>query len=211
MLAIDCFPMEHLNQYFKINDLEYLSGIKAHTIRSWEKRFLILFPKRTKTNIRIYDVQDLLKIMNISLLNDYGYKISRIAKLSEEEIAKMVQQSIVNESSRSKSRVMNTFIVALYNLDQTLIHRTCEDLSKTRTFSQIINDIFVPLLDKIRNLREKKLINTVHEHFFVGLIKEKLYLKIALLEKKQVTSNKELYILFQLKITNWGYFSSIMN
>ena len=63
---------------FTIKDLENLSGIKAHTIRIWEQRYNFLKPCRTETNIRYYCNQELKTILNISLLNKYGYKISHI-------------------------------------------------------------------------------------------------------------------------------------
>lgn len=189
-----------LIQNFNINDLEQLSGVKAHTIRIWEKRYSILFPERTETNIRIYNIGDLQKILNISLLNNQGYKISRIAKLSDDEIAKMVKEVVGSESSRN--RALNTFKVAMINLDQSLIHRTFEDLAKSRTFSQIFYEIFMPLLDEIGILWQTNSINPVHEHFLVSFLKEKLYLNIALLEKEQGFSNKNLYVLFLPEFEN---------
>ena len=67
---------------YSIKELEQLSGIKAHTIRIWEKRHKIIAPSRTPTNIRTYSDDDLKKIINVSLLNNYGIKISKIAKMS---------------------------------------------------------------------------------------------------------------------------------
>ena len=77
---------------YSINDLEKLCGIKAHTIRIWEKRYNIIKPKRTETNIRYYLDDDLQKVLNIAFLNRNGYKISKIAKLSDEEILSAVAQ-----------------------------------------------------------------------------------------------------------------------
>ena len=71
--------MNKVKQQFSIKDLENLSGIKAHTIRIWEKRYQIFTPNRTETNIRFYSLDELQKLLNISFLNSYGYKISRVA------------------------------------------------------------------------------------------------------------------------------------
>ncbi|MDX5437070.1 MAG: MerR family transcriptional regulator, partial [Pontibacter sp.] len=76
---------------YTIKELEHLSGIKAHTIRVWEQRYCILKPKRTETNIRYYDDADLKSLLNISLLNERGYKISKIAKMEPEQILQKVQ------------------------------------------------------------------------------------------------------------------------
>ena len=78
--------MNNIKSKFSIKDLENLSGIKAHTIRIWEKRYSLLVPNRTKTNIRFYDLQSLQKLLNVTLLYNNGYKISKIAEMPEESI-----------------------------------------------------------------------------------------------------------------------------
>ena len=102
---------------FSIKDLENLSGIKAHTIRIWEKRYNVLQPMRSDTNIRNYDLQSLQKLLNVVLLNDYGYKISRIAEHSSEKIELLVRE-IISEKS-TKNHAINAFKMA--NADLILI------------------------------------------------------------------------------------------
>ena len=76
---------------YAIKDLERLSGVKAHTLRVWEQRYGILKPKRSDTNIRYYSSEDLKRILNISLLNSNGFKISKIATLPDDEILNQAQ------------------------------------------------------------------------------------------------------------------------
>jgi DNA-binding transcriptional MerR regulator len=73
--------MNSTENVFSIKDLENISGVKAHTIRIWEKRYNLLQPKRTETNIRHYDLHNLQKLLNISFLNNNGFKISKIDAL----------------------------------------------------------------------------------------------------------------------------------
>src|SRR5690606_39248808 len=186
--------MEHIKQNFSIKDLEHLSGVKAHTIRIWEKRYNILNPDRTDTNIRTYDICNLQKILNVTFLNDHGYKISRIAKLSDPEISKMVKE--VAASTSHQDRAINSFKLSMINFDQTLFQNTYNSLLATRTFRQIFHEVFIPLLDEIGLLWQTDTINPVHEHFLVGLIKQKLYLNIAQLENKNDYKDDNLYVLF---------------
>ena len=79
---------------YSIKDLEHLTGIKAHTIRIWEQRYNIIEPKRTDTNIRYYDSEDLKHMLNISLLNNNGFKISKIAKMGRDELCERVLETI---------------------------------------------------------------------------------------------------------------------
>lgn len=186
--------MEHIKQNFSIKDLEHLSGIKAHTIRIWEKRYNILTPTRTDTNIRSYDLENLQKILNIKFLNGYGYKISRIAKLTDPEMGKMVKN--VAATASEQNRAINSFKISMINFDVNLFHSTYATLQKSKKFREIFNEIFIPLLNEIGLLWQTDTINPVHEHFLVGLIKQKIYLNTALLDPLEKSENSDLYVLF---------------
>ena len=186
--------MEFIKQNFSIKDLEHLTGVKAHTIRIWEKRYKILEPQRTDTNIRTYDINDLQKILNVTFLNSHGYKISRISKLNEQEVISLVKE--VAASTSVQNRALNSFKIAMLNFDRNLFERTYKDLRETKDFRTIFHQIFLPLLDEIGILWQTGAIDPVHEHFLAALIKQKLYENIALLEDEQKTWEDDLFILF---------------
>ncbi|SDR66058.1 B12 binding domain-containing protein [Gillisia sp. Hel1_33_143] len=187
-------PMENVKQNFSIKDLEHLSGIKAHTIRIWEKRYNILSPERTDTNIRTYDLENLQKILNVTFLNEHGYKISRIAKLTDVEISTMVKN--VAASASVKNRAINSFKIAMINFDQVLFNKTYNMLIEKKEFREIFLEIFIPLLDEIGLLWQTDTINPVHEHFLVNLIKQKLYLNISKYGDATNENEDDLYVLF---------------
>ena len=108
---------------YTIRELENLSGIKAHTIRIWEKRFGLIAPMRTSTNIRTYCDSDLKKILNISILNRNGLKISKIAQLSQDEIAHLILQyshEVSNAESQIESLTMAMIDMDEYRFEQVL-------------------------------------------------------------------------------------------
>ncbi len=187
-------PMENVKQNFSIKDLEHLSGIKAHTIRIWEKRYNILSPERTDTNIRTYDLENLQKILNVTFLNEHGYKISRIAKLTDVEISTMVKN--VAASASVKNRAINSFKIAMINFDEVLFNKTYNMLIEKKEFREIFLEIFIPLLDEIGLLWQTDTINPVHEHFLVNLIKQKLYLNISKYGDATNENEDDLYVLF---------------
>jgi DNA-binding transcriptional MerR regulator len=86
--------MSHIKSKFSIKDLENLSGIKAHTIRIWEKRYGLLNPERTDTNIRFYSLESLKKLLNIALLNAQGVKISKIANLDQSTFDTLLNETV---------------------------------------------------------------------------------------------------------------------
>lgn len=186
--------MEFIRQHFSIKDLEYLTGVKAHTIRIWEKRYGILNPARTGTNIRTYDVNDLQKILNVTFLNGQGYKISRISKLSDAEIVDLVKGVMARDSVQH--RALNSLKLAMINFDESLFHKTFKSLEAKKDFRSIFHQIFMPLLDQIGLLWQTGTINPVHEHFIAALIKQKLYENIALLENEREFKEDELFVLF---------------
>ncbi len=186
--------MEHIKQNFSIKDLEHLSGIKAHTIRIWEKRYNILNPERTKTNIRTYSGENLQKLLNIAFLNEHGYKISRISKMKEEEVTSLVKK--ITASSSEENRAKNALKLAMMNFDDRLFQRTYNKLRETRDFPHVFYDVFIPLLDEIGMLWQTDTIKPIHEHYIVELIKQKIYLNIAEFKFEKVLNDDKLYVLF---------------
>lgn len=186
--------MHYSEQKFSIKDLEHLSGVKAHTIRIWEKRYNLLMPRRSDTNIRLYDVSCLQKILHVSLLNAHGYSISRIAKFTEAEIKRMISE--VAKSASPQYTAINSLKIAMISFDQPLFDKTYQSLLKKKSFREICHEIFLPLLNETGMLGRKMIINPVHEQFLTGLIRKKLYLNTDLLEHEGLYRGNELFVLF---------------
>ncbi len=186
--------MNNVKQTFSIKDLENLCGIKAHTIRIWEKRYNLLSPDRTETNIRTYNLKSLQKLLNVTYLVNSGYKISRISKLNETEINEYVR-SIVTDNS-TKSQAINSFKIAMLNFDIELFLGTYEQLEVKRNFKQIFVDVFIPLLKEIGLLWQTDTISPAHEHFVTNLIKQKLLLNIEKLQYSKPSKSDKAFILF---------------
>ncbi|OYQ35475.1 MerR family transcriptional regulator [Flavobacterium cyanobacteriorum] len=164
--------MNNIKNVFNIKDLENLSGIKAHTIRIWEKRYKVLQPMRSDTNIRYYDVQSLQKLLNISTLHSFGYKISAISKMPEEKIPVLVREILRNKNMTN--HVLNSFKLAMMNFDQALFINTYNTLLREKSFREIFYDLFIPLMHEIGFLWQTGTITPAHEHFISFLIKQKL-------------------------------------
>lgn len=178
---------------FSIKDLENLSGVKAHTIRIWEKRYNLFQPKRTDTNIRTYDLKSLQKVLNIALLLKNGHKISKLAKLDEEEISSKVKAlSTIDDDILY---TINTFKLAMLNFDQQLFDDTYSQLLAKYTFQEIFASYFIKLLEHIGLLWTSNTILPAHEHFVSTLIKQKILLNIEK-AKGQYQRTDKTYVLF---------------
>lgn len=185
--------MNNIKSVFSVKDLENLSGIKAHTIRIWEKRYDLFSPNRDENNIRSYTSEDLKRILNIAFLNNFGYKISKIAKLTEPEMLALTKQ-IYSEKTKASYAVSN-FKIAMFNFDASLFHKTYDELNTTKSFEEIFYEVFIPLLDEIGILWQTETLKPIHEHFISSLIRQKLFSEIEKQQKNTFDSD-EAFVLF---------------
>lgn len=186
--------MSSVKNVFSIKDLENLSGIKAHTIRIWEKRYNILQPMRTDTNIRFYDIKSLQKLLNITLLHNHGYKISKISQFPEEKIPLLVRGIISDKSA--KHHAINAFKMSMMNFDQVLFFNTYNTLLSEKSFREIFQDVFIPLINEIGVLWQTETITPAHEHFISCLIKQKLLINIEKLQSQEPKNTDKVFALY---------------
>ena len=161
---------------YSIKDLEKLSGIKAHTIRIWEQRYHLIEPSRTNTNIRIYSDDDLVKLMNVSLLNQNGYKISRIADFDNEQIKELIFQ--INRDHPTLSTHTSNLTKALVEVNELLFNDIFEKSVQNIGFEATIEELFFPFFEIIGNLWLAGSIIPAQEHFFTNLVRQKLIVAI---------------------------------
>ncbi len=161
---------------YSIRDLEDLSGIKAHTIRIWEKRYGIVVPERTSTNIRLYSDNDLKKLLNISILNRNGLKISYLSKLSTNELKEKVIH-ISRETSDSSTQIEN-LIISMLELDEWKFDKILSDSIIRIGFEETLVQIMHPFFEKIGLLWQTGSINPAQEHFVSNLMRQKLIVAI---------------------------------
>jgi MerR family transcriptional regulator, light-induced transcriptional regulator len=161
---------------YSIKELEHLSGIKAHTIRIWEKRHNLVQPERTPTNIRLYSDEDLKKIINVSVLNNHGIKISFIADMTLDEINRKVLE--LSETKSDAETHIHQLIVAMMDLEEEKFEKALSTLIIRFGFERLITEIIYPFLEKIGILWQTKNINPAQEHFISNLIRQKLIVAI---------------------------------
>ena len=187
--------MNNIKSTFSIKNLETFSGIKAHTIRIWEKRYNLLEPERTETNIRRYSLDNLRKLLNITLLYNHGFKISKISSLSLEEISGSVSNIALKENSEQIA--INALKLAMINFDCELFNKTYDEFLSHSKFEFIFMDVFMPLMKELGILWQTAAISSTHEHFITNLIKQKIHIqteRVQLNIKKN--TNYPIFVLF---------------
>jgi DNA-binding transcriptional MerR regulator len=172
--------------HYSIKDLEKLSGIKAHTLRIWEKRYNLLEPKRTTTNIRFYDDEDLKRILNVALLNRNGIKISHIADLNDIEISGKI--SDLARSHPETANQIDNLVMSMIELDEKKFEKVLAKYTQLYGFEETILHLIYPFFEKIGILWQTGVVNPAQEHFVSNLIRQKL---IAAIDKLPDTENRE--------------------
>jgi len=185
--------MNKIKDTFTIQDFEILTGIKAHTIRIWEKRYNLLSPSRINRNVRVYSLSDLQKILNISLLYKNNYKISKIAKLSVDLLSKEAKTIALSDFSNNYE--INSLLLCMYNFNENLFQKTYLKLLKKGSFIEIFSNTYIPLLNHLGLLWQTNSIKPAHEHFISNLIYQKIALNTAALPNIEST-NEPVNVLF---------------
>lgn len=157
---------------YSIKDLENFTGIKAHTIRIWEKRYDIVKPKRTCTNIRYYDDNDLKRLLNISILNRHGVKISNIVNLPEESVSEKILN--YSQSKNDIDSQIEGLVLAMIDLDEMKFEKIFNTSIMNLGFEEAILKLMYPFFEKIGILWQIGTINPAHEHFISNLLRQKL-------------------------------------
>lgn len=163
-----------MNSY-QISDLEQLTGIKAHTIRIWEKRYQLIKPHRTDTNIRYYDDLQAKKLLNVSTLLNQGIKISKIAELSEKQInAKIQELQKLPANDSICIGFVNDLIAAMLAFDEPAFEKSFSAAVTRFGMYDAMLKVFYPFLHKTGLMWSANDAMPVQEHFASNIIRRKL-------------------------------------
>lgn len=157
---------------YSIKDLERISGIKAHTIRIWEQRYNIINPNRSDTNIRNYNDEDLKWLLNIGILNNCGYKISKIAQMPKNEIVASVLE--ITENNFDVNVQIDNLVIAMTELDEDRFEKFLSANILRSGFEKTFLEIVYPFMIKVGVLWLTNSINPAQEHFISNLVRQKL-------------------------------------
>lgn len=177
---------------YSIKDLERLSGIKAHTLRIWEKRYNIIQPARTDTNIRFYTDEDLKKLLNVVVLNENGYKISKIVKLSYLQLRDLVHE--ITLKNNSASIYTDSLVINMLELNEAHFISDLHEIIQKLGVKETIYQVLYPFLVKIGVMWQIGSINPAHEHFISNLIRQKIIVELDKLPIPKKIEGKNLIL-----------------
>ena len=177
--------------YYTIKDLESLSGIKAHTIRIWEKRYGLLVPDRTNTNIRFYTGEELKHLLNVAALVKRGHKISKVSVYSAQRIREEVLK--LNREASSMDDFIDQLVIHILNFDTDKFESLLDTLQNRYGFEKLITDIVFPLFQKVGVYWQIGSMFPAQEHMVSNLVRQRIIVESA---KIKHTPNAKTVLLF---------------
>ena len=183
---------------YSIKDLEKFSGIKAHTIRIWEQRYQLLTPKRTETNIRYYDEDQLKYLLNVPLLLEHGFRISQICAMTGAEfnahLKEVAGKGLNSKEDNMLNAAVNELVLAMLELDEQRFEKIMSSSLLQRSFEEVLIKVIYPFLKRIGVMWRIGEVSTAQEHFIYQLIRQKIIVAIDSLIVRSKSSEK--YLLF---------------
>jgi len=188
------YTLNNIKSEFTIKDLENFSGIKSHTIRIWEKRYNLLQPNRTDSNIRYYDIHNLQKLLNVSLLNSNGLKISKIADLPNSKLNASVREMVAKKGMNTHAS--NSLKLSMLNFDENLFNLTYNNLITNSSLREVFKNVLLPFMNDLGLLWQVNSITPAHEHFITNLILQKIHINIERLQLTSPTNFDKVFVLY---------------
>lgn len=180
-----------MNQ-FTIKDIENLSGIKAHTWRIWEQRYGIGLPQRKESNHRFYDNENLKQILRISYLYHEGIKISKIAKLDQDQLRVKALEALPPE--KGNEYYIKELLEASIDLDEERFEKAFQEAIQRNGIEESILKILHPFQEKIGVLWLTDHVIPAQEHFTSNIIRQKLAVAIDNLPVVAETTKDEILL-----------------
>jgi len=155
-----------------------LTSINAHTLRKWESRYSFLEPERTETNIRCYSDEQLKKLLNISILTRNGYRISKIDKMSDDEIHDLISNKLINDNPDDE---ISALIISTLDMDEVAFDSVLKEHILKNGLLATMTQLIYPFLNQVGVLWGINKVMPAQEHFISNLIKKKIFSTIDLL------------------------------
>ncbi len=178
---------------YSIKEVETLSGVKAHTLRIWEQRYDFLKPHRTDTNIRYYSDDQLRMLLNISMLNREGFRISKIAEMTREQLGQEVMK--IADTTNHADHLLDQLTQAMLDFNEHRFERTLSQAIMKIGFEAAFNNLVFPFMIRTGVLWAAGSIRPAQEHFITNLIRRKLSVAIDN-QFVEPNENSKRYVLF---------------
>ena len=185
---------------YSMAQVEALSGIKAHTLRIWERRYNFLNPSRTQSNIRFFSDLQLIQLVNFGILLRNGHKISKVEKMPQDQIHELVDQILsltkVNVDNKGKEDIQS-LTLAMLAMDEMKFNEIFRAHIIRKGLLGTVRDLIYPFLHHIGILWNTQKTMPAQEHFISCLIRKKIISAIDMIPHPPVQAKKIIIFLLE--------------
>lgn len=179
---------------YSVAQVEALTGIKAHTLRIWERRYDFLKPLRTPTNIRYYTDAQLKKLINFGILVRNGYRVSKLEKMNDDQIFEAVTTILADPDSEDRDEIKG-LTLAMLEMNEEEFDNIFERQVIRKGFLRTITEMIYPFLQYVGVLWNTNKAMIAQEHFVSNLIRQKI---ITAIERLSIPSKSSPAVVFFL-------------
>ena len=179
---------------YSIDQFSSITGITKFVLRTWENRYAYLKANRSETNIRIYNDEMIVRALNTNYLLEAGYKISKISKLSEIELIKIVDEIKVNQIEGKENYYINQIIISTLEFNTSKFNKVFEEGVLEFGILDFYKKVILATLNRIGILWLTNKVGPSQEHFLSENIKQKLIMSSDIYLNQENT--KQTWLLF---------------
>ena len=148
------------------------TGLSAHTIRAWERRYGVPSPMRTGTNRRVYGAEDVKRLKLLGHAVAAGHSIGLIAGLSPEELQELGgRRDTAPSASSGTTDYAEECFAAMFELDALRFESALVRATAVLGVEEMLSSVVVPVLERIDRGWTDGSLRIAHEHMASAVLK----------------------------------------
>jgi MerR family transcriptional regulator, light-induced transcriptional regulator len=161
------------------------TGLSAHVLRVWEKRYGAVVPQRTATHRRLYSEADVRRLKLLRQATLLGHPIGSIARLPDQSLETLVKAAggraelssppPLNDSEpMADSPIILDCIEAVKAYDADALETLLNGAAVESGHNALLRHVIAPLAQRLGNLWGDGVLRMSHEHFATAVIRSYL-------------------------------------
>ncbi len=162
-----------LGGQFTIKAVAQATGVTVETLRAWERRYEVVQPSRDGSGRRTYSAADVARLRLLRTATELGHTISRLARLSEDELAKLVADSGGQARpgpARGQSYVERALDATLHS-DPTGVEEVLTSALALLPPNEVVNTVLVPLVREVGERWHRGEVSIAQEHMVTDIVR----------------------------------------
>jgi len=174
-----------MDKKYSMKVVSIRTGLSAHAIRAWERRYNAVLPKRDSNNRRYYTEEDIIRLSLLKKATDAGFGISQVVSTSNDDLKELISsmkvielpikrdnvESRINSNETSFENYVESFMNALEQMDSKALENILVQAEIDYGLNGVSENVLVPLMEEIGEGWRKGNLRISHEHMASHVIR----------------------------------------